>query len=194
MHRIVQHLTLLPALFSVAVCAQEPAVLPVRVPLPLAFSLVPPPPFLLDSRIAADTLTVQRSNDGWGSLGMNLFRWRSGDPMPPIASPYTSSFYAVVPFDLDVRQVTVKWPSAAAVAGEGVTRTAFDERAAALRALAASAVTYETGTWQTPPSEPTSNWGVSVGASNYDPWGVYGNHRYRSDCALGLGFPPWGCR
>jgi hypothetical protein len=110
MHRIVQHLTLLPALFSVAVCAQEPAVLPVRVPLPLAFSLVPPPPFLLDSRIAADTLT------------------------------------------------------------------------------------YETGTWQTPPSEPISNWGVSVGASNYDPWGVYGNHGYRSDCALGLGYPPWGCR
>ena len=165
-----------------------------RIPLPLALSLVPPPPFALDSRIAADTLSLQRSHEGWGALGMNLYRWRSGDPVSPIASSYTNSFYAVVPFDLDVRQVPVQWPSAATVMGEGTTRAAFDARAAALHAMAATAVTYEPDTWYTPSSEPTSNWGVSVGASNYDPWGGYGNHRYRSDCALGFGYPSWGCR
>ena len=194
MHHLLRVSGLLSALFCAALSAQQAAVLPVRVPPPLAFALVPPPPFAFDSRVAVSALDVQRSNEGWGSLGMNLYYWRPGDHVAPIASPYASDFFAVMPFDLDVRQASVQWPANAAALGDGATRAAFEERAAALRALAATAPAYDLTSGYAPSNEPTSNWGVSVSTSNYDPWGWYGYDRYRSDCAFGFGYQTWACR
>ncbi len=125
-----------------AAAAQPLAMAPVRVPPPLAFALLPPPPYPLDSRVAARALDLMRANAGWGSLGMNLYRWRPGDHVPPVVPFHAQSFVPVVPNDLSVYQVGLSSRAQAHSTGDAASaRAAYEQRAAALRALAAPLAT-----------------------------------------------------
>lgn len=126
------------SLVAGAAAAQPLAMAPVRVPPPLAFALLPPPPFPLDSRVAARVLDVMRANDGWGSLGMNLYRWRPGDHVPPVVPFHAQSFVPVVPYDLSVYQVGLSSRAQAQSTGDAASarglRTACRGAAGAGRA------------------------------------------------------------
>ncbi|MBX9609023.1 MAG: hypothetical protein K2Y51_22605 [Gammaproteobacteria bacterium] len=167
--------------------AQSPAIGPVRIPPPLAFARIPPPPYPFDSSVASRALDLMRLNEGWGSLGMNLYHWRPGHHQAPVAGAWAPSFVPVMPFDLSVHQVGLRAPTQTAPGVEAGARAAFEQRAAALRALAASVAPVTGNAW----SSEEGNYRGWTSSPAEEAWWDGGAGAFQGQCVPG-GAYGWG--